>query len=65
MIYLKILILFQDLRKLQINYLLYFDLAISVDCGTYKRLGFELDPSIPLINFDHHKSNDSFGTVIL
>ena len=41
----------------------YFDLAISVDCGTYKRLGFELDPSIPLINFDHHKSNDSFGTV--
>ena len=41
----------------------YSDLAISVDCGTYKRLGFELDPSIPLINFDHHKSNDSFGTV--
>lgn len=41
----------------------YFDLAISVDCGTYKRLGFELDPSIPLINFDHHKSNNSFGTV--
>jgi len=41
----------------------FFDLAISVDCGTYKRLGFELDPSIPLINFDHHKSNDSFGTV--
>ena len=41
----------------------YFDLAISVDCGTYKRLGFELDPSIPLINFDHHKSNNSFGAV--
>ena len=41
----------------------YFDLAISVDCGTYKRLGFELDPSIPLINFDHHKSNNSFVTV--
>uniref|UniRef100_UPI0040476156 DHH family phosphoesterase n=1 Tax=Aliarcobacter sp. TaxID=2321116 RepID=UPI0040476156 len=41
----------------------FFDLAISVDCGTYKRLGFELDSSIPLINFDHHKSNDSFGTV--
>ncbi len=41
----------------------FFDLAISLDCGTYKRLGFELDPSIPLINFDHHKSNDSFGTV--
>jgi phosphoesterase RecJ-like protein len=41
----------------------FFDLAISVDCGTYKRLGFELDPSIPLINFDHHKSNNSFGSV--
>ncbi|QKF68240.1 nanoRNase / pAp phosphatase [Arcobacter venerupis] len=41
----------------------FFDLAISVDCGTYKRLGFELDPSIPLINFDHHKSNNSFGVV--
>ena len=41
----------------------FFDLAISVDCGTYKRLGFELDPSIPLINFDHHKSNEGFGTV--
>ena len=41
----------------------FFDLAISVDCGTYKRLGFELDSSIPLINFDHHKSNNNFGIV--
>jgi len=41
----------------------FFDLAISVDCGTYQRLGIKLDPSIPLINFDHHKSNDNFGTV--
>ncbi len=41
----------------------FFDLAICLDCGTYKRLGFELDPSIPLINFDHHKSNNSFGAV--
>ena len=41
----------------------FFDLAISVDCGTYGRLGFELDSSIPLINFDHHKSNNNFGTV--
>ena len=41
----------------------FFDLAISVDCGTYKRLGFKLDSSIPLINFDHHKSNEKFGTV--
>ena len=41
----------------------FFDLAISVDCGTYKRLGFELDSTIPLINFDHHKSNNNFGAV--
>lgn len=41
----------------------FFDLAISVDCGTYKRLGFTLDPSIPLINFDHHKSNNNFGDI--
>lgn len=41
----------------------FFDLAISVDCGTYGRLGFELPSNIPLINFDHHKSNDNFGAV--
>lgn len=41
----------------------FFDLAISVDCGTYPRLGFKLDPSIPLINFDHHKSNNNFGMI--
>ena len=41
----------------------FFDLAISVDCGTYPRLGFTLDENIPLINFDHHKSNNGFGTL--
>ncbi len=41
----------------------FFDLAISVDCGTIKRLGIQLDKSIPLINFDHHKSNNDFGTI--
>lgn len=41
----------------------FFDLAISVDCGTCKRLGFTLDPKIPLINFDHHKSNNNYGTI--
>ena len=40
-----------------------FDLAISVDCGSIKRLGFTLDKEIPLINIDHHKSNDDFGQV--
>jgi len=43
----------------------FYDLAISVDCGTKKRLGFELPSDIPLINFDHHQSNDSYGTINL
>ena len=37
------------------------DLAISFDCGAYKRLGVEVE--IPLINIDHHKSNERYGTV--
>ena len=41
----------------------FYDLAISVDCGTYKRLGFDLSKDVPLINFDHHASNNSFGAV--
>jgi phosphoesterase RecJ-like protein len=41
----------------------FFDLIITVDCGTFKRLGFTPDPSIPIINFDHHKSNNHFGVV--
>ena len=36
------------------------DLAISVDCGSYERLGVQLE--IDLINFDHHKANKNFGT---
>lgn len=43
----------------------FYDLAISVDCGTKRRLGFELPSDIPLINFDHHKSNDGYGTINL
>ncbi len=43
----------------------FFDLVISLDCGTYKRLGIELDKSIPLINFDHHRSNNHYGTLNL
>lgn len=41
----------------------FFDLAISVDCGSTNRFGFELDENIPLINIDHHKSNNNFGKV--
>ena len=42
-----------------------YDLMITVDCGSRKRTGFELPTDIPIINFDHHKSNDNFGTVNL
>lgn len=37
------------------------DLAISFDCGAYKRLGVEV--SCDLINIDHHKSNESYGAI--
>jgi len=35
------------------------DLAISFDCGSYARLGVEVE--CDLINFDHHVSNSSYG----
>ena len=41
----------------------FYDLAISVDCGSKQRFGFTLPNNIPLINIDHHKSNDDFGLV--
>lgn len=37
------------------------DLAISFDCGSFGRLGVEY--SGELINFDHHISNDQYGTL--
>ncbi len=36
------------------------DCMISFDCGSYERLGIE--KKLPLINIDHHISNDFFGT---
>jgi len=36
------------------------DLVISFDCGTYGRLGIEYKGA--LINFDHHISNEYYGT---
>jgi len=36
------------------------DLAISFDCGSYERLGIEYRGE--LINFDHHISNERYGT---
>ncbi|MDD2780248.1 DHH family phosphoesterase [Sulfuricurvum sp.] len=37
------------------------DCMISFDCGSYGRLGIEKE--IPLINIDHHVSNDFYGTL--
>lgn len=37
------------------------DLAISFDCGSYGRLGVDYDGE--LINFDHHISNEQYGTL--
>ncbi len=36
------------------------DCMISFDCGSYGRLGIEKE--LPLINIDHHISNDFYGT---
>lgn len=36
------------------------DCIVSFDCGSYKRLG--IDTALPLINIDHHESNERYGT---
>ncbi|HEX5330533.1 DHH family phosphoesterase [Sulfuricurvum sp.] len=36
------------------------DCMISFDCGSYARLG--VDRALPLIVFDHHESNNGYGT---
>lgn len=51
-----------------------FDLFISVDCGSIDQIGFPnsnkkyaklTNEKIPLINIDHHPSNNNFGTINL
>ncbi|HEX5623033.1 MAG TPA: DHH family phosphoesterase [Sulfuricurvum sp.] len=37
------------------------DLMISFDCGSHTRLGIPI--RIPLINFDHHQSNELYGVI--
>lgn len=42
-----------------------YDVAIVVDCGDFERIGTvrnTLDPQKPVINIDHHITNDFFGT---
>jgi len=38
------------------------DLMISVDCGSFDRLGIEMRPEF-LINIDHHISNTKYGDI--
>ena len=40
-----------------------YDLAMSFDCGAIKRLGIEVDG--PLVNIDHHVSNENYGSINL
>lgn len=40
-----------------------YDLAIALDCGAKNRFGFDIDESVPLINIDHHASNNGFGAI--
>ncbi len=38
-----------------------YDLAMSFDCGALKRLGVDVDA--PLVNIDHHVSNEEYGDI--
>jgi phosphoesterase RecJ-like protein len=40
-----------------------YDLAMSFDCGSYKRLGIEVHAT--LVNIDHHVSNENYGNINL
>lgn len=45
-----------------------FDLFVAVDCGDKKRTGFCDKPgflggNVPLLNIDHHGTNDNFGEI--
>ncbi|MDP3266445.1 MAG: DHH family phosphoesterase [Sulfuricurvum sp.] len=48
-------------QKISNRFPLDADLAISFDCGSFGRLG--VDYNGELINFDHHISNDQYGTL--
>ncbi len=39
------------------------DLIVSVDCGSFDRLGIERPKEAKLINIDHHRSNTAYGDV--
>ena len=39
------------------------DLIISVDCGSFDRLGIDMPSNAKLINIDHHQSNKGYGDI--
>lgn len=41
-----------------------FDVVVSLDCGSFDRLGLERE-NYTLINIDHHKTNTNFGNINL
>jgi phosphoesterase RecJ-like protein len=56
-----------DLEKLNLPE---YDLIIILDCGDTKQPGFEtelraLPADLPVINIDHHKTNENFGSINL
>src|SRR5574340_1389338 len=45
-----------------------YDLLIILDCGDLKQTGIEAElrallPSLPIINIDHHQTNENFGII--
>lgn len=40
----------------------FYDLVIYMDCGEKNRVGIDIDDTITTINFDHHQSNDNYGS---
>ncbi len=53
-----------NFSKIRPNLPVKMDLLISLDCGSYDRLGIS-KPTCPVINIDHHKTNDNFGDINL
>ena len=46
----------------------HYDLIIILDCGDLKQTGIEtelraLPPALPIVNIDHHQTNENFGVV--
>ncbi len=53
-------------KKVDLKKRLVYDAAIILDCGDLARVGPVkkiLDPKKPIVNIDHHITNDFFGTV--